>query len=546
MTSGAASGPTAEPSTSSTIAASARLIDATPLGGTPDGTAIESEHASVDQNGVIAMEDADGSTESASTAAASVAPAKAMSASSVTTGVQHVYVSVEKVTASTKDDVNRLTTTGVKALVAQLNSYWSAATRGQVRVVYSGVEVRSLNRPSCTGSDVYARAPQVAFGGRFANYDWRGTGDHLLVLTTEHCGGTGMGSVGGIGGLMVSGNGTGMTLGVPVVLHEFGHNLGFGHAGSSICRSTSSVDSSHLADFSTGSATCPTNEYGDYLDIMGYSMSGATPRVSSPELIRAGYLDGRFVDVDASTTQTLTTVISPLGGSGYHQAVRITDPVSGSRYYIEYRTAYGADRTSTEFTAARRCTTTLGYTACARGTSGALGEVRVLRELPYQGSTSYVRTTVLAVGSTQSRTRATKLTTGWTFLSADDGLRVRVNFVHGQSGASITVRFTTPPSTSTTLVSSAKTQPYRGAPEDRAHLTATVVDADGGVPRGNVRFYDGSRLVAQSILHSDGHAGITVPVSLATGWRRLHAVFVPSTGDALQSRSKVVTLGVVR
>lgn len=448
-----------------------------------------------------------------------------------TTGTQRVWVSIVSATATTSDDVNAVTASDAAALVASMNAYWSRESGVAISLALAGVETRSIGASSCDSSSLFSSVPQTAFSGRFASERWRGTADHLLILTTESCGQAGLGSVGGDGGVMLSGDGTG-SLGVPVAIHEFGHTIGFGHAGASMCRSTDTLDGS-TADYGDASSLCPTDEYGDYLDIMGYSIDGATPGLSSAQRIRQGWLTD-FTNV-TSASGSVTATLSPLESGSGDRAIRITDPLSGAVYYIEYRTPTGEDASSTEFRSTESCATTSGWSRCSRGVSG--GEVRILRELPYRGYSTYVRTTVIAAGAVDGdpSSRTTGLGTGATFASANGGFYVRVNSAGGAT-ASVTVRFT-PPASTTASLSATGSERYGAT----TTVTARISSADGSTPSGTVAVLDGSKTITTATV-SQGSTRVTLP-RLAVGTHSLSVRFTPATGDALAStsaRTKVV------
>lgn len=452
----------------------------------------------------------------------------------ITTGTQTVWVSVVSATATTSDDVNSVDAASARALVAQMNSYWSAETGGVITIAFGGVETRSLGLGGCSAASALQAGAAKAFSGRFANEKWRGTADHLLLLTTESCGGAGLGTVGGDGGVMLSGNGTSTGLAVPVAVHEFGHNLGFGHAASTVCR-TDEVDGA-VANFGGPASSCPTDEYGDYLDIMGYSLPGSLPHLSSVQRIRAGYLSD-FMTVRTSPSSTTVTV-TPLDGGAGNRALRVIDPISGERYYVEYRTPTGTDATSTEFTGTQLCSGAGGYAACSRGVSS--GEVRVLRELPYPGYSTYVRTTVVAAGAIvgDPASRTTGLTAGATFASANGGFYLRVNS-EDAAGASVTVRFTPPTSTSSSL-SASPTEAY-GIP---VAATVTVATADGSPATGLVSVLDGDAVVGTRAI-SGGTTTVALQ-PLSVGAHALTVNFSPSSGDLLASTSPATKLTITK
>jgi hypothetical protein len=450
--------------------------------------------------------------------------------------VQRVWVSVVSVTPTPGDDVNRVDRAAAARIVAAMNAYWSAESNGQVSIALGGFETSSLSEASCAASTVFAKGPSVAFSGRFADERWRGTSDHLLLLSTEACGSAGLGSVGGDGGVMFSGNGESAELGIPVAVHEFGHNLGFGHAGSSMCRSTDTLDGAPR-DFADG-GLCSTDDYGDYLDIMGYSLAGSQPHLSSAQRIRNGWMSD-FTDLTAASG-SVTTTVTPLGGGAGNRAIRVTDPLSGERYYIEYRTPSGADASSTEFTRTLTCTTTGGYSSCSRGSS--TGVVRILRELPYPGYSGYERTTVLAVGAVEGdpTTRTTGLSTGARFTSANGGFYVRVNSAGDAAGASVTVRFAAPASTDTTV--SGKSTHTFGS---KSALTVGVATSDGSTANGTVVFRDGKTVLGRATV-TGGRARLALPATLSVGSHAMTASFEPATGDALPSTSAVHRMKVAK
>ncbi|MBD8727099.1 hypothetical protein IFT45_04015 [Frigoribacterium sp. CFBP 13707] len=228
-----------------------------------------------------------------------------------TTGpvVHTLWVSTVSATAATTDDtVTSLDRASIDAAVTALHDYWWEESGGRVDVRLGGVEERSLGGTSCDASTTLSKVKASAFGGSFASYGWAGTEKHLLVLPREACGTQAFGTIGGDGGEIVSSYGLGQQLGVPVLLHEFGHNLGLGHAGSALCRSTTSFDGAPGDFRSTADAACPTEEYGDHLDIMGYSVSGARPHLSSPQRMRLGWLPST---VALSTPATTKRVVLP-------------------------------------------------------------------------------------------------------------------------------------------------------------------------------------------------------------------------------------------
>jgi hypothetical protein len=358
-------------------------------------------------------------------------------------GTEKIYVSVVETTPQTSDDANTgMTQSAIQTVIARLNSYWSAQSNGLVTVDLAGFETRSLGESSCSPTAALGAEESSAFGGMFAGDAWRGTHDHLLVLSAESCGAESFATVGGVGGEIFSGNGISASEGVEYLLHEFGHNLGFEHADASICTNTSSYDGT-AASFSFTSTVCPTREYDDYFDIMGYTVKNATPNLSSPQRIMAGWLTN--YSTLTGSTGSVTRTLTALSGSGGTQALKIIDPVSGDQYYIEYRTDSGLDATSAEFNYGLQCDPAMsGYTICELDSNKSTGDIRVLRFIPF-ASAGANGTTVLATGltagSTDKTKRHTHLGAGNTFTSVDDGFTLEVLSMSPSVGATVSVTF---------------------------------------------------------------------------------------------------------
>jgi hypothetical protein len=384
-----------------------------------------------------------GSAEPSGTADAASPGATFSSTSAAVPAVEKVWVSVLSATSQTSDDVNTgMTQAAVQTAITQLNSYWSAQSNGIVTIQLAGFETRSLGQGSCDPNTALASEETSAFGGMFANGAWKGTHEHLLILSAESCSADSFATVGGVGGEIFSGNGIGTTEGIPYLLHEFGHNLGFEHADASICTNTTSYDGAAAA-FSFTSTVCPTREYDDYFDIMGYTVKNATPNLSSPQRIMSGWLTNYATLTNS--TRSITSTLTALGGTGGTQALKVIDPISGDAYYIEYRTDTGLDASSAEFHYALQCDPAMsGYTICELDSNAGTGDVRVLRTLPYPSANAYgttVMATGLTAGSTDKTKRHTHLNSGDSFTSVDGGFTMRVVSMSPSAGASISVTF---------------------------------------------------------------------------------------------------------
>ena len=490
--------------------------------------------------------------------------------------VHRISVSIVTVTASTADDQRSAPDdASVATAISQLRDYWAAESGGTVDVRLDAVERTSLNRSTCDPSSVLDTVHTTAFGGSFASYRWAGTGRHLLVLTQEVCGSAAFGTVGGGGGEIFSSVGTDTALGVPVLLHEFGHNLGFGHAGAGMCRSADEVDAPigdyrHASDGDT-SVRCPVEEYGDFLDIMGYSVSGARPHLSTPQRIRAGFLtDGATLTEPGSRRQV---AVGALDGPASGRAVQVVDPLSGDVYWLEYRTASGADASSAEFWGAQQRCSSLDsrLLRCALTGDRAVGEVRVLRAIPLFGSA--VSTVAVAAGPQDGDTlrRETFLDPGEEFTSTGGGFTVSVLSASPSKGAVLDVALAGSAPTTDTKPVGGGTSEQTGEPapvdepvapaatttalsSDRARQTwgaqptalVTVrVAVEGGAPAaGTVALLDGAKTLGEAAVPEGGAIAFRLPTGLAPGSHSLRAAFTPAGDDQAASTSAATVLTV--
>jgi hypothetical protein len=146
----------------------------------------------------------------------------------------------------------------------------------------------------------------------------------------SNCGWAGAGTVGGSPGkIWINGN-----LGWQTVGHELGHNLGLQHSNGLEC-----------GDVPMGS-DCQSMEYGDRLDIMGYSPA----HLNAFQKERLAWLgEGAafsIANVETEGTYLLDAYEADLGSEP--KALKILksiDPVTGKKtwYYVEYRQAIGFD-----------------------------------------------------------------------------------------------------------------------------------------------------------------------------------------------------------
>ena len=472
---------------------------------------------------------------------------------SASTGTHRIFVSVVSVTSSTSDDVNTgLEIQAAKDAVVAINAYWQAESAGKVKFTYAGYETRSLNASSCNPDAIWNTQQNVAFGGKFANGKWVGTDDHLLTMTKEKqlCSSRGFGSVGLGGGLIFSANGFEPVIGLPILLHEYGHNLGFQHANGAVCRSASIDGTASAFKFvtytgepTTTSVACPVDEYNDRLDIMGYSINNATPHASSLERFAAGWMSA----TKPAIGKTSTITVQPLNDTSGTRAVRVVDPRTGVVYFVEYRTKEGRDATAQEF-ANTNPGTYAAYTYSGNYAFGfysgdsANGKVRILRSVKHPIAGQPANSTVLAVNpvSQDGRERLNSLPVGGSFTTNGGGTKITVSSMNPATGA--VIKFTSAKSNSKVSSKPAKSSIKKNK---SSKLKITVTAVGNSKPTGTVTVYaKGKKLKAYPLYASkSGKVTVTLPKFKKKGSYSITVKYSGST-NALASSSKAVKLKV--
>jgi hypothetical protein len=182
-----------------------------------------------------------------------------------------------------------------------------------------------VNSTVCDGFAIEQHAKAAAQAGGFvlSNYD------RFLMIFPQNsaCGYSGMGQV----GAYPSSSWIHNSLTLRTVAHELGHNLGLYHARAMDCGNT------------TLGSSCTTQEYGDTLDIMGYT--GTVGHFNGFAKERLGWLSpGNLVNVSTGGSFSLKPTSASTSAAKVLKIAKGVDSAGKpSFYYVEFRQPQGFD-----------------------------------------------------------------------------------------------------------------------------------------------------------------------------------------------------------
>ena len=200
--------------------------------------------------------------------------------------------------------------------------YWSQQSGGKIDVQTSARDWKQIASPSSCDYTAIANAAYAAHG---ITTSPSLTNHYLIYFPTRNdCSFAGLAYI-GYGTIWINGYAY-----VEVTAHEFGHNLGVGHANTALCTSGSTQV--------PWASTCSNKEYNDWIDVMGAGGQWQN---------KAGNFNAAFADYLGIATVTKltaagTSTVAPAAQVTANRAVRIDMP-NGVPVYVEYRPTGGND-----------------------------------------------------------------------------------------------------------------------------------------------------------------------------------------------------------
>jgi len=301
------------------------------LAGTPDGTQVT----------VTVAPAAGGDLTVLST---KIVSAAAVAAPTAVPAIHQVYVALVVPKGVAADPT--ITEATTRAMIAQVSSYWSSQTEGQVSFDTVRVIPTYVSAFGCLDANGLSNTDNFWVEAEKKMPEALGTNKHLVVIVpnaaywdTGTCTYFGYGSVGQYAGMnnLVYATGLEQT----VIAHELGHNLGLLHSASLRCEKNQ--DGTQVNTYTGTSWTgCDGMPYDDTFDVMGFGGfhlgEGSLNAVHIDEM---GLLPYAIRKLPANSGVT-SVRLAPLSTTTDYRALKVTDP-TGANYYVEYRTNSGRD-----------------------------------------------------------------------------------------------------------------------------------------------------------------------------------------------------------
>ncbi|MEV7397751.1 M12 family metallo-peptidase [Aeromicrobium sp. NPDC092404] len=277
-------------------------------------------------------------TEVQPVAEATVTPAAAAAAPAP--GAHTAYVAVP-----TAPGAPTMAPSSVSALVGEITTYWidNSKTSSGTSIISSfptgaTAAYSSANAGAClSGTNHNALWAEAA--GKFPGVTFDDATPNHLIVILPNCGGGGLGTVGdslssGGRSIVAVQNGIGFQVGA----HEIGHNVGLGHANLEHC--------------DTNDTACAIEEYGNAYSVMSSALASANPpkppaldSVFRKALELSDASEVRPVTLPYGAFEKVRTVVrlAPREATAGTRALEVTDPVTGRKLLVEYRSGSGRD-----------------------------------------------------------------------------------------------------------------------------------------------------------------------------------------------------------
>jgi hypothetical protein len=324
------------------------------------------------------------------------------------------------------------------------------------------------------------------------NVRFHAPGNHLVVLAPPGCDF----GIGTVGKSLASGGEVEVRYDphyfAQDLMHELGHNFSLRHADAQVC-----------------DPGCRLSSYGDHYSFMGASMYGGYAPPALESIVRAQLGIAQQCELPAvqlaggQHTLTATYDLFARATDAGTRGLRVRDPVSGARYWVEWRNDAGRDAQASYGSGSH--TTIAGQTATYD--SGIVIDQRAADGDTYAISYSD------GAGLTFARQP------GQDYTSADDGLTVRVDAI-GPHTARVRVTLTNPDAASSRVLPAQRGEvAVHGAV--RVGDTVTAAPQAGWTQRACFRY----RWFAGGTPIPGARAStFTIPASLRDAWLSVRVV----------------------
>ncbi|MDR9370875.1 Ig-like domain repeat protein, partial [Conexibacter sp. JD483] len=238
------------------------------------------------------------------------------------------------------------------ALVASAADHWRELSEGQISSFTVDPTVDALPPESysdpCELDALMTGARQAYPASRFSTGPSQAP-QHLVVLLPDSCQGrNGLGTLGvarfASGGVVVASTAGSAGKSQQILVHELGHNFGLSHSAGGVCGGIP-------GDGESGA--CRVDEYFGYPELM--SNEGSSPTIGDHPLpvLGAVFRDhfgleapGESLTIDWSAEPERSRFdyeLRPRADAAGLRSVRVSDPHTGRRYVLEYRSGTGLD-----------------------------------------------------------------------------------------------------------------------------------------------------------------------------------------------------------